>query len=230
VQIQVRRRLRAGLTASTQYTLSKGTDNAATFSGTSGTSAQDWLDLDAERAPSNDDQRHQFGAQVQYTTGIGTIGGAFLDGVTGALVKGWTLAGQLVLGSGRPLTPVYSTALPGTAINGTVRAALTGAPVGNVPDGYYLNPLAYTVPAAGSWGDAGRNSVRGPQQFSLNAGITRSFPMGQRLNVDWRIDATNLLNRVTYTSVNTTLNSPQFGLPTSTNDMRKIQTSIRVRF
>ena len=45
-----------------------------------------------------------------------------------------------------------------------------------------------------------------------------------------RIDATNLLNRVTYSTVSTILNSPQFGLATSTNDMRKIQTSIRVRF
>jgi hypothetical protein len=48
--------------------------------------------------------------------------------------------------------------------------------------------------------------------------------------VDWQITATNLLNRVTYTTVNTVLNSPQFGLPTSTNDMRKIQTNVRVRF
>jgi hypothetical protein len=229
-QIQVRRRMRGGLTASAQYTLAKATDNASTFSGTSGTSAQNWLDLAAEHGPSNDDQRHQFGAQVQYTTGVGPMGGAFLSGVPGALVKGWTLAGQLVIGSGRPLTPVYSTALPGAAINGTVRAALTGADVNAVPDGYYLNPLAYTIPAAGDWGDAGRNSVRGPRQFSLNAGITRSFPVTQRLNIDWRIDATNLLNRVTYSTVSTILNSPQFGLATSTNDMRKIQTSIRVRF
>jgi hypothetical protein len=125
---------------------------------------------------------------------------------------------------------VFSTAVPGTAINGTVRAALTGEPVDAAPDGYYLNPRAYTIPAAGSWGDAGRNSVRGPHQFSLNAGITRSFPIRPRLNVDWQITATNLLNRVTYTTVNTVLNSPQFGLPTSTNDMRKIQTNVRVRF
>jgi hypothetical protein len=99
-----------------------------------------------------------------------------------------------------------------------------------VPDGSYLNPLAYTIPAPGEWGDAGRNSVRGPREFSLNAGITRSFPVTARLNVDWRIDATNLLNRVTYNNVSTIVNSPQFGLPTSTNDMRKIQTSIRLRF
>jgi hypothetical protein len=48
--------------------------------------------------------------------------------------------------------------------------------------------------------------------------------------MDWRVDATNILNRVTYNNVNTTVNSPQFGLPVSTNDMRKIQTNLRIRF
>ena len=229
-QIQVRRRLRDGLTASTQYTFAKATDNAATFSGTTGTSAQNWLDLDAERAPSNDDQRHQIGAQVQYTTGVGAGGGGLLDGVKGALFKGWTMTSRVLVGSARPLTPFYSTALPGTATNGTVRAALTGASVDDIPGGYYLNPLAYGIPSAGQWGDAGRNSVRGPRQFSLDAGITRSFPLTERFNMDWRVDATNILNRVTYNNVNTTVNSPQFGLPVSTNDMRKIQTNLRIRF
>jgi hypothetical protein len=229
-QIQLRRRLRAGLQASVQYTLAKAVDNAATFSGTSGTSAQDWLDLDAERGPSFDDQRHQIAAQVQYTTGIGAFGGGLTDGIRGALIKGWVIAGRVVVGSGRPLTPIYSTALPGTAVNGTVRAALTGADPDAVPQGYYLNPLAYGIPSAGSWGDAGRNSLRGPSQFTLDAGITRSFPVTQRVTLEWRVDATNLLNRVTFNSINTVVNSPQFGLPTSTNDRRKITTNLRVRF
>jgi hypothetical protein len=48
--------------------------------------------------------------------------------------------------------------------------------------------------------------------------------------VDWRIDATNILNRVTYSSVNTLVASPQFGLPNRANPMREFQTSLRVRF
>ena len=64
---------------SAQYTLAKATDNAAAFGGASARRrvriAQDWLDLDAEHAPSNFDQRHQVTAQVQYTTGAGITGG-----------------------------------------------------------------------------------------------------------------------------------------------------------
>jgi hypothetical protein len=53
---------------------------------------------------------------------------------------------------------------------------------------------------------------------------------GERLNLDWRINATNVLNRVTYAAINTTVGSPQLGLPTLANPMRKIQISLRVRF
>jgi hypothetical protein len=54
--------------------------------------------------------------------------------------------------------------------------------------------------------------------------------MGDRLNLDWRVDATNVLNQVTFASVNTLVTSPQFGLPDRANDMRKLRTSLRVRF
>ena len=104
------------------------------------------------------------------------------------------------------------------------------APIDEAPAGYYLNPAAYATPTAGRWGNAGRNSATGPSQFVLNAGIGRSFLWGNRLNLDWRIDATNVLNRVTYSSVNTVVGSPQFGLPNRANSMRKIQSSLRLRF
>jgi Carboxypeptidase regulatory-like domain len=221
-QFQVRRRLRNGLTASVQYTLAKAEDDAASFQGAnlSGLAfAQNWLDLDAEWGPSAFDQRHNVTAQFQYTTGVGVRGGTLLDGWRGALVKGWTLTGQLTTGSGLPLTPYYLTTTPGTGFSGAVRASLTGEST-TASDGYYLNPLAYKRPDPGTWGNAGRNSVRGPSQFSFNAGVTRSFPWGSRYNLDWRIDATNVLNRVTYATVNTLIGSPEFGLPTNTNQMR----------
>ena len=54
--------------------------------------------------------------------------------------------------------------------------------------------------------------------------------MNNRLSMDWRIDATNVLNRVTYSGVNALITSPQFGLPNRANEMRKIRTSLRLRF
>jgi hypothetical protein len=232
-QLQLRRRLRAGLSASVQYTLSKATDDAGAIGGVTlrGASiAQDWRNLGAERAPSNLDQRHLLAVQVEYTTGIGVGGGGLLTGLRGALVKGWIATSQLTVGSGLPFTPIYLTSVAGTGVTGTLRPALSGAPVDDLPSGYYLNPAAYSAPAAGEWGDAGRNSVRGPKQFSWNGTIGRIFALGDRLNLDWRLDVTNLLNQVTYASVNPIVGSPQFGLPTVANPMRKVQSTLRLRF
>ena len=231
-QLQLRRRLRNGLTASVQYTLSKAMDDAGAFSGvsTSGSAiAQDWLHPDAEWAPSNFDQRHLVTAQVQYTSGAGVSGGGIMDGRAAKFFRGWTLTSQLTAGSGLPITPVYLTSVAGTGVTGTIRASVSGAPV-ETPDGYYVNPAAYTAPASGQWGNAGRNSIVGPRVFSLDAGIGRTFLWGDRLNLDWRMNATNILNRVTYAAVNAIVGSPQFGLPTIANPMRKVQTSLRVRF
>jgi hypothetical protein len=231
-QVQLRRRLRNGFTASGQYTLAKATDNATAFSGASLAGfaiAQNWLDLDAERGPSSFDQRHQFTAQAQYTTGAGLTGGTLVDGLRGRLLKDWTFVGQLTVGSGTPLTPIYLVPVPGTGYVGSIRAKLTGAST-ETPEGYYLNPGAYTAPGAGEWGDAGRNSARGPSQFALNAAVGRTFRWGERFNIDWRIDATNVINRQVYTTINTIIGNPQFGLPSALNQPRKIQSSLRIRF
>jgi hypothetical protein len=232
-QLQLRRRLRAGLTATVQYTLSKATDDAGAFTGVtmSGSAiAQDWRHPAAEWGPSNFDQRHLLTAQLQYSSGMGVSGSSLLQGTWGALLRGWTFTSALTAGSGLPLTPVYLTSVSGTGVIGTIRPDVTGAPAGAAPAGFFLNPSAYAPPAPGAWGDAGRNSITGPNEFLLDAGLGRTFMWGDRLNLDWRVNATNVLNRVTYAAVNTTFGSPQFGLPTVANPMRKLQGSLRLRF
>ena len=89
---------------------------------------------------------------------------------------------------------------------------------------------SYVAPTPGQWGNAGRNSIRGPVQFSLNASLARTFRVGDRYNLDLRFDSANLLNHVTYTAWNTTINSAQFGLPVAANAMRTVQTTLRLRF
>ena len=74
------------------------------------------------------------------------------------------------------------------------------------------------------------DSITGPAQFSLNAALARTFRLHDRFNLDVRVDATNLLNHVTFTGWGTVINSPQFGIPTAANAMRSLQTTIRVRF
>jgi len=231
-QIQLRRRLHSGFTATLQYAYSKSIDDSALGGRGQGGSviAQNWLDLSAERGLSNFDQRHLLNAQMQYTTGMGLGGGALVSGWRGALFKEWTVATQITAGSGLPLTPVYLAAVNGTGVTGSIRPDYTGAPLYAAPSGLFLNPAAYAPPAAGQWGDAGRNSITGPAQLVLNASLGRAFRWKDRFHIDLRFDSNNVLNHVTFTSWNTTITSAQFGLPTAANAMRSVQTSLRLRF
>jgi hypothetical protein len=233
-QFTIRRRLHDGLVVSGQYTLAKSTDDAATFSNTAVTPrslsiAQDWLDLSAEQGPSSFDQRHLVALQFQYTTGVGVGGGTLIDGIWGTLFKDWTIGSQLTAGSSLPFTPVSFVAVAGTGFVG-VRPHLTGVPPAPATPGSYANAAAYTTPLPGSWGDAGRNSIRGPAQFAPDASVARVFRLRGRVNLEGRVAATNVLNRVTFATINTVISSPQFGLPTVANSMRRLQATLRLRF
>ena len=256
-QIQLRRRLHSGFAGSLQYTFSKSIDDAAALGGpgssvnssasaaqsSSGpadaatrptgsnlTIAQNWLNLAGERGLSTFDQRHVLSLQMQYTTGMGLAGGTLLSGWRGALFKDWTAATQISAGSGLPQTPVYLVPVPGTGVTGTIRPDYTGAPVYSAPADLFLNPLAYVAPLPGQWGNAGRDSIRGPIQFALGASLGRTFRVRDHYNLDLRFDSVNVLNHVTYTRWNTTINSAQFGLPIAANGMRNLQTTLRLRF
>jgi hypothetical protein len=239
-QIQLRRRLHKGITASAQYTWSRSMDDAALGGRTGQTTAnsggsqgnqagamiaQNWLDLSAERALSNFDQRHLLNVTGQYSTGSGVR-----TGWRGTATREWTITTQITAGSGLPLSPVYLSPVQGTGVTGTIRPNYTGASLYDPPTGFYLNPAAVTAPTVGQWGNAGRNSITGPGQFSLNASLSRTFRFHDRYNADLRFDATNALNHVTFPSWNVVANSAQFGLPPGANPMRSLQTTFRVRF
>ncbi len=250
--IQLRRRLHSGFTATLQYTFAKAIDDDAVLGGVgTGAStqvasaapgaaaaagprnlivAQNWLDLSAERSLSSFDQRHLVNATIQYTTGMGLAGGTLLNGWRGTLFKGWMFTTTIAAGSGLPLTPAYVAPEQGTGVVGPLRPESTGASLYNAPPGLSLNPAAYAAPPPGEFGNAGRDSITGPYQFTLNASAGRTFRLSDRLSGDLRIDSTNPINHVTYPSWNTTFGSPQFGLPLTANAMRALTTGFILRF
>src|SRR5581483_12459116 len=103
---------------------------------------------------------------------------------------------QITAGSGFPLTPIY--VVPVTGVTGSVRADYTGAPVYDAPHGLFLNPAAYAPPAPGHWGNAGRNTIIGPDQFVMGASLQRTFRLTDKYNADLRVDAANVLNHPTF--------------------------------
>ncbi|HEX4138288.1 MAG TPA: TonB-dependent receptor [Bryobacteraceae bacterium] len=231
--LQLRRRLHNGFTASATYTYSKSIDDSALGGRGQATNviAQNWLDLSAERGLSNFDQRQLLAFTTQYTTGQGIGGGTLLSGWRGAVFKEWQVSTTVNAGTGLPLTPTVISATPGTGITGPIRPNYTGLPLYAAPAGFELNSAAYVIAPGGEWGNAGRDSITGPDQFSLNASLARTFRLKDRYSLDLRVDSTNTLNHVTFASWNTIVNSGQFGLPTPpANAMRSLQTTLRLRF
>jgi hypothetical protein len=232
-QFQLNRRMRSGLMANLSYQFSKSIDDAGTGGrGQGGTPvAQNWLDLSAERALSTFDARHNLNLQFMYSTGMGQSGGSLVNGWKGALLKDWNLMANVNLHSGNPLTATTGGILSqvsGTAVSGTVRADATGLPV-SAP-GLLFNTLAFTSPAAGTWGTAGRDTIPGPAVFSLNGSIGRVFRFGERRSADLQFQAQNILNKVTITNWGTTFGSVNYGLATAASGMRKLTVSLRFRF
>lgn len=245
--IQLRRRLRSGLTASVIYTYSKSTDDDSVLGGqgplaagsassasANVTIAQNWLNVRAERSLSAFDQRHLISAVLQYTTGMGLGGGTLMQGWLGRIYKEWTIVNTVTAGTGLPETPVYLAAVTGTGFSGSIRPDRTAASIYAPPAGRFLNPAAFTAPQPGRWGTAGRDSITGPGQLTFNSSLARTFRISSRYNLNARVDATNLLNHVVFTSYNTTvdptLSSPIFGLPTAPGAMRSLQFTVRLRF
>ena len=244
-RLEVRRRLRSGFTAEASYVLSHAIDNDAYLGGGASTTydsalspyntpadtiAQNWQNLRAERSRSSFDQRHLAKLTFQYTSGTGHASGALLTGWRGRLLKQWTISSSLSAGSGLPQTPVYLTTVPGTGFTGTVRPDRTTADLYAAGNGYHLNAAAYAAPPLGQWGSAGRYTIEGPGAVSIDSSLARVFKLRDPLNVDVRIDSTNILNHVVYTGWVPITNSTTFGLPAGSLSMRSFQLSGRLRF
>src|SRR5579871_6787892 len=234
VSAQLQRRFRSGLSGNAIYTFAKDIDDASVGGGGRGGAggagsviAQNWLDLNAERANSALVRRHSLSMNAQYSTGMGARGGALVKGAKGTLLKDWTMTTTITVSSGPWLTPtIVSRTLGGSAITGPLRADYTGAPV--FINGV-LNPAAFTTPISG-YGNVGRDTIEGPMTFGLNGSAARTFRLGERRNVDIRFDARNVLNHVNFGSYNTTVGSVQFGALQSPNAMRSFTATLRFRF
>jgi Carboxypeptidase regulatory-like domain len=105
----------------------------------------------------------------------------------------------------------------------------------------YLNPAAFAevcpgnvtagCAAAGTYGNIGRNSFRGPSSLQFDAQISRIFPIGERFNTTFRLEAFNVLNHPDFSNPTSSLTSSTFGqISSTTNQARVFQGSVKFDF
>ncbi len=149
------------------------------------------------------------------------------------MLRGWNMNGNFNATTGTPLTAHVSGNLANTgglAGGGSLRAQATGLSIH--ADGHpYFNPLAFTTPIPGQFGNAGRTTIPGLFRTSVNASLNRAFRFAEsRRTLTFSVNAQNVFNHVTITSVGTTVNSANYGLPTAASATRALTLNSRFSF
>jgi hypothetical protein len=147
------------------------------------------------------DRAHVFtlGHTVQLPFGPGQ---ALFSGARGAvrhLVEGWQLTGITVLQSGRPFSPGLNNNASLNADAGLRPDQEPGSDPTDVPGGQnrdnWFNPDIYSVPGPYTFGNAGRNSIRGPGLVQLDWSVHKRFTIAEGKRLDLRWEVYNILNR-----------------------------------
>ncbi len=232
-QLRLTRRFSTGVSGNLLYTYSKSIDDVSSFNGIGGTAVQFIDNLNLERGLSTFDQRHRISATFLLSSPVGVHGMLRNGGWKEHALAGWTVNGTLTAGTGTPLTALVSGNLSNTgglANAGSTRAQATGLPI-NSSAYPYFNLLAFTTPASGQFGDAGRDTITGPFQLGFNSALNRTFRFGDnRHTLQLRLSASNAFNHVVITGFGTTVNSATYGLPTSASGTRTVQLLLRFSF
>jgi hypothetical protein len=89
-------------------------------------------------------------------------------------------------------------------------------PPGGKSIGEWINPAAFAVPAAGTFGNAPRNITRGPGTWQVDLGVAKLIPLSERAHLEFRSEFFNIFNHPQYGLPNATFGVPSFGSITQT--------------
>jgi hypothetical protein len=240
LQVSLRRQFHNGFSLSGDYTFSKSIDNAASVGGAGRTVAQNAFDLEAERGLSVFDVRHRLRIHYTYEFPFGDRRRWLSHGGPMAVVLGnWQLSGGTTIQSGTPLTARVlgnQSNNSGTGANFSERAQATGLPLSldraarTTLD--FFNTAAFTLPPAGQFGNAGRNTITGPGTVNFDMSLSRFITISQEHGVrgEFRLQADNAFNTPNFSGLATVVNAQDFGRVTGVKSMREFTVSMRLRF
>jgi hypothetical protein len=245
LQVDVNRRFNGGLTLRGVYTFSKVLDDGdslnATTSGGGPAVASNPFDLSADRGLGTFDVRHVAVINATYALPVGNgkhfFGG--LHGFANAAVGGWTLNSIVTLQGGFPFSPQLSY---NPSNNGDTRnpvrpfanPAFSGPAILGNPSKWF-DPSAFLAPAntpanGGFYGNVGRDTLIGPGLATWDFSTLKDTRISERLNLQFRAEIFNLLNRSNFNLPNAVVFTP-FGVsPTAGAITSTSTTSRQVQF
>jgi hypothetical protein len=258
LEVQFQRRLSNGISFNVAYTWAKSLDTRSfdptltvVGTGNASTAPDTPFDINNRRlnyAPSDFDRRHALQTnwvfEVPFGKGKRFLGGA--RGVMERIVGGWEISGFGRVTSGRPFTVFAGTNTVSNVNQSTANCTGctsgegtpfvdTGANSGNTGFIWFFNAAQraqFSAPGAGQLGNTGRNFFVGPHFFDLDSSLLKRVPVSERFKLEFRADATNLTNSVSFGPPTTDITSATFGRirSTTTSSSRKIQVGAKLYF
>jgi trimeric autotransporter adhesin len=232
--LRVRKRMTHGFGGGFTYTYGRSIDDASSVGGTAVVVAQDDQDLAAERGLSSFDRRHILSADWLLELPIGPGRKWLREGVLASVIGGWVWSGSATLQSGTPFTAriVGNYGNVAQGVNGTLRADVTGVsvPLSDPSVASWFNTGAFVVPPPGTFGDAGRNTVIGPNTYLVNMSLIKNIALGRPRTLSIRVQANNVFNTPQFMGIDTVVNSPTYGQVVQVGSMRSVQIQTRFRF
>ena len=230
LQVDVNRRFSGGLTVRGVYTYAKVLDDGdslnATTSGGGPALASNPFNLKSDWGRGTFDIRHVAVANATYALPIGR-GKRFLSdrqGVVNGLIGGWTVNSVVTLQGGFPFSPQLSY---NPSNNGDTRnpvrpfanPAFTGPLSLGKPDRWF-DPNAFLAPAntpanGGFYGNVGRDTIIGPGLATWDFSALKDTRISERLNLQFRAEIFNLLNRANFNLPNAVVFTPSGVSPTA---------------
>jgi hypothetical protein len=253
LQASVQRNFSTGLLLSVNYEFSHSINNGGIGGGESDT-PQNINCLPCERASSDQDMRHYFAAssiwQVPVGHGHTLLGGS--SALVNQIVGRWQLSTMAYVRSGLPLNVTINrdtSDLPDQLNQNQRPDRVPGVPLypSHRTTVLWLNPAAFAVPAAGTWGNLGRNAVRAPGVWQIDPSLQKRFALTERVGLTFRAEAFNVLNVAQYGQPNSNWAPPEPGVsdnpnsyglisnsyntnPTGTGVPRELQFGLKVEF
>lgn len=234
LQARVDRRFkRLGGRLTVAYTFAKSLDYTSAFT------VRNPLDIDSVRGPSDFDRKHNL-VISHVIRPFGKGGRLFNENGLRwrGLLGGFTFSGIFVARTGTPVDITGTNAAGTITVNGTNynRPNVSG-PVrilgGLGPGDLYFDTSVFSNPAPGTFGNVGRNSLRGPGYVNYNATLSRVFSFGEHYRLQAQMTASNVTNSVHFNDPSGAFNSSgtsNFGRSTSTFGERTVRFGLKFSF
>jgi len=233
--LKVEKRFSEGLSIMMAYTNSKLIDDGRFAGGgarpgsVAVSAVQDWNNLRAERSRSDQDIHQRMALAVLYDLPFAAgTGNSFARYV----LTGWRINAITTLESGRPISLAASVAGGGNRPNVVPG---TSAKLDNPTLEKWFNTDAFSIPSPYTWGNVSRTlpDVSSDGLFSMDASLSKTFPIGDRYKLQFRAEAFNLTNTPNFDTPGRSIGTATFGVVTATSFLprpREFQFALRLDF